>query len=207
MTRDARSVGVGQGADGSAEMEVDTAHSSSQAHTGKAEPPRIAAGESATRMDEDDDDDWNPSVEVGVVLRPHLLRWSPTQEKGAEAEENQLSADPLHDPEADNNDQNWVAEKLMQPDEFNNRATDAVLNCPGCFTPLCYQCQKHNQFANQWRAVEVRNCTVDRSAALKPQKGDPSKYFPVRCDVCSAEVGLLDTDEVYHLFHVLASLG
>ena len=28
-------------------------------------------------------------------------------------------------------------DKLLQPDQCNIKSTDAVLNCPGCFTPVC----------------------------------------------------------------------
>mmetsp|Transcript_60401 Transcript_60401/g.112133 ORF Transcript_60401/g.112133 Transcript_60401/m.112133 type:complete len:196 (-) Transcript_60401:193-780(-) len=167
----------------------------------------LSAVDQSCHMDGDDDDDWQPKAEVGVVLRPHLLRWTPAPPTADADAPNQLGTDPLHDPAADDDDQHWVAEKLMQPDEFNNRVTDAVLNCPGCFTPLCYQCQRHKEYANQWRAVEVRHCKVDRSASLAPQKGDPSRYFAVRCELCNADVGLLDENEIYHLFHVLESRG
>lgn len=29
-------------------------------------------------------------------------------------------------------------------------------------------------------------------------------YHPVRCAVCSTEVAVIDKDEVYHFFHVIA---
>lgn len=33
-----------------------------------------------------------------------------------------------------------------------------------------YQCQRHERYSNQWRASDVRNCTVDRSIALSMAK-------------------------------------
>ena len=30
-------------------------------------------------------------------------------------------------------------------------------------------------------------------------------YHPVRCEICTTEVGVFDKDEVYHFFNVLAS--
>ena len=150
-------------------------------------------------------------------------------------------------------------DQLLQPDTRNVKSTDAVLNCPGCFTPVClslsisisacrlalssacclqgYQCQRHEQFTRQWRASEVRNCIVDKSAALSMAKAvrlcqscspntrghlcsvgcltvqrstcqdDPAKYFAVRCETCKADVGLQDMDGIFHLFHVLESLA
>merc|ERR1712085_236900 len=98
----------------------------------------------------------------------------------------------MGDPEADDDDQRWVASELLRPDSVDCRSTDAVLNCPGCFTPICYQCQRHD-FSRQWRATEVRNCIVDRSAALAACKDSPNeRFFAVRCELCSADVGLLD---------------
>eukprot|EP00928_Gymnodinium_smaydae_P082111 TRINITY_DN65523_c0_g1_i1.p1 TRINITY_DN65523_c0_g1~~TRINITY_DN65523_c0_g1_i1.p1 ORF type:complete len:193 (-),score=48.84 TRINITY_DN65523_c0_g1_i1:101-616(-) len=158
---------------------------------------------------DDSDDDWNPVVAPGVVLRPHVLEWKPS--KDAAAKGSQASAlaraDPLHDAAADEEDLRWVEKELMQPDSENVRATAAVLNCPGCFTPVCYQCQRHTEHARQWRAVEVRNCSVDKATPLALGRGDTARYFAVRCEVCDADVGLLDDDGVYHLFHVLESLG
>mmetsp|Transcript_131683 Transcript_131683/g.328366 ORF Transcript_131683/g.328366 Transcript_131683/m.328366 type:complete len:202 (-) Transcript_131683:39-644(-) len=168
-------------------------------------------GASAGAMDSDDD--WDPAVGPGVVLRPHVLTWNvPAKAMDADGDEQQaskqhLDVDPLHDPAADEEDERWVAKQLLMPDSEDVRSTAAVLNCPGCFTPVCYQCQRHAEYSRQWRAVEVRNCTVDRSSALTMARGDATKYFAVRCSTCAADVGLLDDDGVYHLFHVLESLA
>merc|ERR1712050_660001 len=151
---------------------------------------------------------WDPVIEPGIVLRPHVMKWSPPQSQSANLSQkpgDHFEADPLHDPGADEDDEKWVTHQLLQPDSADQRTTAAVLNCPGCFTPICYQCQQHEQYSRQWRAIEVRNCAVDRSASLSLGADDPAKYFGVRCATCSAEVGLLDDSEVYHLFHVLES--
>eukprot|EP00435_Cladocopium_sp_Y103_P051157 s401_g15.t2 len=147
----------------------------------------------AAAMEVDDDDDWNPVVKPGVVLRPHILQWAGEAPKEGQGAREILEADPLHDPEADDEDQKWVEDRLLQPDQCNVKATDAVLNCPGCFTPVCYQCQRHEQYSGQWRATEVRNCTVDATVAFSMAKDDPTKYHAVRCEVCKADVGLLES--------------
>eukprot|EP00929_Paragymnodinium_shiwhaense_P008315 TRINITY_DN112267_c0_g1_i1.p1 TRINITY_DN112267_c0_g1~~TRINITY_DN112267_c0_g1_i1.p1 ORF type:complete len:198 (-),score=37.55 TRINITY_DN112267_c0_g1_i1:12-605(-) len=180
-------------------------------HAAVSSTARPLASRSTAAVDEDSDD-WDPVVTPGVVLRPHVLQWKPSaaDKDGDEVPAGQtqtLKADPLHDPGADDDDAKWVATKLMQPDGSNVRSTDAVLNCPGCFTPVCYQCQKHEEHARQWRAVEVYNCKVDRSAPLVMSKGDPTRYFAVRCDMCGADVGVQDPDDVFHLFHVLESVS
>ena len=53
-----------------------------------------------------------------------------------------------------------------------------------------------------------RNCKVDDAVALRAQsaaipQGDV--YQPVRCATCNTQVGVQDSDEVYHFVHVVAS--
>lgn len=39
--------------------------------------------------------------------------------------------------------------------------SDATLNCPCCFTLLCVDCQIHDTYPHQFRAMFVKNCVVD----------------------------------------------
>merc|ERR1719471_2393967 len=110
-----------------------------------------ASGPADAGVGSDSDDDWDPVVAPGVVLRPHVLQWQPAKAAVAAAlPGEQARADPLHDAAADEEDGRWVTNELLQPDEKNIRTTAAVLNCPGCFTPVCYQCQRHTDHARQW---------------------------------------------------------
>lgn len=36
--------------------------------------------------------------------------------------------------------------------------SDAILSCPLCFTTLCIDCQQHEKWENQFRAMFVMNC-------------------------------------------------
>jgi len=45
--------------------------------------------------------------------------------------------------------------------------SDAVLNCPGCMTLLTMDCQRHDKYHHQYRAMFVSNCTVDRTEVLR----------------------------------------
>jgi len=105
--------------------------------------------------------------------------------------------------------------------------TDAVLNCPACFTALCLDCQRHEFYSGQYRAMFVMNCVIDKTETLivpvkepKSKKRDKSnlvkietvksvsesdKFFPVKCKICTTQVAVHDHDEVYHFFNVLAS--
>jgi hypothetical protein len=38
--------------------------------------------------------------------------------------------------------------------------SDAVLSCPACFGMICLDCQRHESFGNQWRAMFAQNVRV-----------------------------------------------
>jgi len=133
--------------------------------------------------------------------------------------------DLFYDPDKDDDDQDWVdsVRKSYQVGPLTTAASqkipssDAVLNCPACFTVLCLDCQRHELYKTQYRAMFVVNCTVDASQKLKfpVKKGKKGKgklvtdpncdYHPVTCDSCKTEVAMYDQDEVYHFFNVVAS--
>jgi hypothetical protein len=75
--------------------------------------------------------------------------------------------DLLYDPEMDDEDQKWVDKqrRLYQPETRGGHVkplptSDAVLNCPGCMSLLCMDCQRHTVYQHQYRAMFVTNCTV-----------------------------------------------
>ncbi|XVF44568.1 hypothetical protein PTKIN_Ptkin02bG0135400 [Pterospermum kingtungense] len=123
----------------------------------------------------------------------------------------------FYDPELDDKDEVWVQNKRK------GRISDAVLSCPGCFTTLCLECQRHEKYVTQYRAIFVVNCKIEidkmRQEREKRKKGKRRRecsedeaaanggetFKPVCCSVCSTEVGAIDEDEVYHFFNVLPS--
>ncbi|XP_010154825.1 PREDICTED: E2F-associated phosphoprotein, partial [Eurypyga helias] len=143
----------------------------------------------------------------------------------------------LYDPEEDSRDQEWV--DLQRRGYHNQRRalqqtklsavpnSDAVLNCPGCMTTLCLDCQRHESYKTQYRAMFVMNCIVNKEEILKYRKKlkkrskkmkhskettsiqsneeEEEVYHPVLCTECSTEVAVMDKDEVFHFFNVLAS--
>ncbi|XP_005989256.1 E2F-associated phosphoprotein [Latimeria chalumnae] len=150
----------------------------------------------------------------------------------------------LYDPDEDDRDQAWVDAQRRSYRGLNRKecpglqqqskprpapTSDAVLNCPACMTTLCLDCQRHEQYRTQYRAMFVMNCTVNKEEVLK-YKGMMNKkkknkhkraktdgreiadriqqeeeYHPVKCSECSTEVAVFDKDEVYHFFNVIAS--
>ncbi|XP_040476757.1 E2F-associated phosphoprotein isoform X2 [Ursus maritimus] len=146
----------------------------------------------------------------------------------------------LYDPEKDNRDQAWVDAQRRGYHGFGIQRphqqqpvpnSDAVLNCPACMTTLCLDCQRHESYKTQYRAMFVMNCSVNKEEVLKykipenrKKRRGPKKmrsnqedaaeqaeaqveeiYHPVMCTECSTEVAVYDKDEVFHFFNVLAS--
>lgn len=97
-----------------------------------------------------------------------------------------------------------------------------------CIFPFIF---RHETYRTQYRAMFVMNCSVTKEEILK-YKGPLNKktkkvhkkikqnsesvtglekqeeeeiYHPVKCTECSTEVAVLDKDEVFHFFNVLAS--
>lgn len=85
----------------------------------------------------------------------------------------------LYDPDEDDRDQAWVDAKRKSyqrrlPPSANRKnkaqalpSSDAVLNCPACMTTLCLDCQRHEKYRTQYRAMFVMNCTVDKEEVLR----------------------------------------
>ncbi|XP_077395837.1 E2F-associated phosphoprotein [Festucalex cinctus] len=153
----------------------------------------------------------------------------------------------LYDPDEDERDQAWVDARRRgyhrkrpvapahsrRPQPKSLPSSDAVLNCPACMTTLCLDCQRHEKYRTQYRAMFVMNCSVNKEQVLrykKPPVRTPRNrkrggkdeaaatmtttpagmdadevYHPVQCSECSTEVAVLDKDDVYHFFNILSS--
>ncbi|CAO3609440.1 unnamed protein product [Cunninghamella echinulata] len=89
-----------------------------------------------------------------------------------------------------------------------------------CFSPLCYSCQRHESYSNQFRAMFVTNCKVNKTERYKYSPSKPKKakkimtehgddqdeyYYIVKCDTCDTHIAMMDEDEVYHFFNVIAN--
>jgi hypothetical protein len=122
----------------------------------------------------------------------------------------------------DNSNNNNVMMMQQQALMLKPRTSDAVLSCPCCFTICCMDCQQHERYATQFRAMFVMNITVDWTRQLaysdKDQQliehasGGPTLsteqelYYSVHCGNCNTQVAALDNnDEIYHFFGCLVS--
>ncbi|KAJ2851671.1 hypothetical protein GGI22_005243 [Coemansia erecta] len=125
------------------------------------------------------------------------------------------ACEETYDEEADQQDSAWM-------DKHHPGATDAVLSCPACFTQICFVCQAHARYSGQFRALSVVHCLLtdekfafgkkNKSSPLEPvdegaaAQADPRNVFrAVVCAECGTKVGVMDHENVYHLFHVLAA--
>ncbi|XP_078134218.1 E2F-associated phosphoprotein isoform X1 [Sander vitreus] len=132
----------------------------------------------------------------------------------------------LYDPDKDDRDQAWVdarrrryevrkrpaAGSRSQPRTSQSLpSSDAVLNCPACMTTLCLDCQRHEKYRTQYRAMFVMNCAVKKDEVLryktqqevKPKKNKRKRWSgqttetPMDVTPDPAPAGM-DADEVYH---------
>ncbi|XP_049372213.1 uncharacterized protein LOC125837109 [Solanum verrucosum] len=144
---------------------------------------------------------------------------SHSQQTVSDDDEIDYSVKPkFYDPELDDKDEVWVQKKR------GGRSSDAILNCPACFTTLCLDCQRHEKNVTQYRAMFVVNCKIKSKQVVahlgsKRKRGKRGRgsseaeagsdmgktYKRVCCSVCSTEVGVIDEEEVYHFFNVIPS--
>ncbi|XP_064603549.1 E2F-associated phosphoprotein-like [Liolophura sinensis] len=153
----------------------------------------------------------------------------------------------LYDPNMDDDDQRWMDNRRKQYQPSSQQtgvstqkrskkglpSSDAVLDCPACMTTLCLDCQRHDVYTHQYRAMFVSHCSVDLQEVLKYPKETSRKkqkkktrftasdgsaeglgtdstaefdvYHPVRCTECNTLVAMYDQEEIYHFFNVLSS--
>ena len=121
--------------------------------------------------------------------------------------------DPLYDARADDSDARWVERNLIY--ESQSGEGGQQLHCPSCFTLLCLQCQPHEKYIGQFRAVFVQNCVVNVKETVRvrvqvdddPRRNghgiEKGEYLPVSCKICLTEVAVLDQEEVYHFCNVM----
>lgn len=64
---------------------------------------------------------------------------------------------------------------------------------------------RHEKYANQFRAMFVRNCHTVPGEKYKMQGEKEESYYKVTCETCGIQVAMLDDDEIYHFFNVVAT--
>ncbi|CCD71511.1 E2F-associated phosphoprotein [Caenorhabditis elegans] len=135
----------------------------------------------------------------------------------------------LYDDQEDEDNEKWVKEhrKIARgSDAPGSSEADGVLSCPGCMVELTRDCQRHEIYKTQYRAMFVTNCQLDGEKMAiektgKDRRRDRQKakksgkmadgpvlpdemYTQVKCSSCGTIVAMMDSDEIYHFFNVLA---
>lgn len=201
--------------------------------------PNMAIVTSGETSDED--------VEHGMNIETTAPTTTPAQDGDDSDEEPRFPGDDdLFDENADIDDEAYVYSQLRsgveesvsvkQPNTqqlqdlkvLKPRNSDAILSCPCCFHIVCMDCQRHERYSNQFRAMFVMNIAVkwdhrlvydDRQRMLieykqsnseMEQKSEARKeeelYYTVCCANCTTTVAALDMeDEVYHFYGCLAT--
>ena len=135
--------------------------------------------------------------------------------------------DDFYDAQADQDDQDHVNNQQQHESlVMSSSNTDAVLSCPCCFQTVCRDCQQHDRYPNQYRAMFVLNILVDDSqvwthggessggglvkvsaSSMSTQQLAPL-FYSVQCDNCHTQVAVLDpVEEVYHFTGCVAASG
>ncbi|KAI9103829.1 E2F-associated phosphoprotein-domain-containing protein [Phlyctochytrium arcticum] len=116
----------------------------------------------------------------------------------------------LYDPNEDEQNEDFIPKKIakqrkqssLPPDILASLPpSDATLSCPSCFSDVCYDCQQHERFETQYRALFFEGCTVNAEA----EDVQGGLMRAVSCEACGVQLGWMDDEEVVHFFHVLAS--
>ncbi|KAL5264927.1 hypothetical protein ACHWQZ_G005874 [Mnemiopsis leidyi] len=166
---------------------------------------------------------------------------SSDEESGSNSVDKKIKSNDelFYDPQQDEKDEKWVQKKrrnYLQPGSKKSGetsassttekdpATSATLACPSCMSTLCRDCQQHETYLHQFRAMFVFNCLVEKGETLtykikekkrrrrgkgkkveEEEEGEGELYNPVKCAVCQTKVGVFDKEEIYHFFNVLAT--
>lgn len=175
-------------------------------------PPAIVSAGESDHITDDDDDDEPLKYGDPTVHADHLYGANLDQEDEAWVYQN-LRSGVAQNVSVVRNDALEQA-KLLKP-----RTSDAVLSCPCCFTIVCMDCQRHEKYVDQFRAMFVMNIGVDwdsklvyKNKGLVDARGDTTVvvdeevYNSVHCIQCQTQVAALDMkEELYHFFGCLAS--
>uniref|UniRef100_F6YLL6 E2F-associated phosphoprotein n=1 Tax=Ciona intestinalis TaxID=7719 RepID=F6YLL6_CIOIN len=157
-------------------------------------------------------------------------------ERGKEKKKVVSNADLFYDPQADDDDQIWINKQKergkiqkskSESSRKPNQKESPQLSCPACMATVCLDCQRHDTYQNQYRAMFVLNCTVHKDEVLHykgpkkkvfkrhkryvrstdaetNQQSTNDSYHPVKCETCKTEIAVYDKDDVFHFFNVIA---
>ncbi|KAG6546076.1 hypothetical protein Mapa_012482 [Marchantia paleacea] len=72
-----------------------------------------------------------------------------------------IGSTDYYDETLDDKDEEWAIKQRQ------GRRSDGILSCPACFTTLCIDCQRHEKYVHQYRAMFVQNCRIVENERLR----------------------------------------
>lgn len=94
-----------------------------------------------------------------TALDPSSSKSELDKQMGGDSENEKLETSNKNDTQ--NNGFTHENPQLQQAILLKPRSSDAILSCPRCFNIVCMDCQEHESYANQYRAMFVMNIGVD----------------------------------------------
>jgi hypothetical protein len=73
---------------------------------------------------------------------------------------------------------------------------------------LAFLLHRHESYSHQFRAMFVTNCQVNKKERYRYDAKDDAPaegYYVVKCETCDTHVAMMDEEEVYHFFNVIAN--
>jgi len=141
-------------------------------HTDDMDGCRSGMCDDADKSDDDDSDGMTRKYEIppeDVLYNPNLDEedeaWVYKHKRGMQENEdcrNIKATDALQL-------QHGQKQSSSLPKIFKPRTSDAVLSCPCCFEIVCMDCQRHERYANQFRAMFVMNIGVSWDVTICPE--------------------------------------
>ncbi|CAD2085442.1 E2F-associated phosphoprotein, putative [Plasmodium vinckei lentum] len=137
--------------------------------------------------------------------------------------DNEKAALEFYDAKIDNYEEEYVNKKYR----FCTQSEDSSLCCCGCFTPVCYQSQRHEYYVNQYRSLFAVNVKINKETILyeneinntksdntfqqneyqnikKQNKEKAETYNPVFCVNCNNHIAYFEIENsIFHFFDVL----
>ena len=113
--------------------------------------------------DEDEDEDNARWVQQ---MRDGYHNMQVTQPSDTTTAENNQQSNTSTTDTATNNSMDSTKQTQKHKPAAKHRS-DALLCCPACMTTVCIDCQRHDVYKNQFRAMFVMNCTVNYEQLLR----------------------------------------
>lgn len=85
----------------------------------------------------------------------------------------------------------YTLQTMLKP-----RQSDAILSCPCCFQIVCMDCQRHERYLNQYRAMFVMNISVDWNHIVYTSQ--PEEDFNVESRGKLKKGTFLEKDHFHH---------